>query len=396
MNSSMSKLFKLFLIGLISISVPSYGSYVEMAGSGPWWPDNHLYNLAPALSTIGTLAATGNKIAFAGTVKFSDRNTSSKTISRIGFRFGTIVKAGGSNLMASIQHISTVAGPPIQPDGVQLSTCAILNSEMASATWLRSEPFGTAVNVNSGDAYAVVVEFDSGGRLGSDSFPLVSLGSLATAAQPGYGVMVTSISVAAPWTASTLVPAFALEFTDGTFGTLVENDIPLSNLATVTFSSSSAINEWGEAFWFPFNCKIDGIRTAMLQGAGSINAVLYQGNSALQTVTVSSTSASTISAARWYNITIPETTLTANTTYFVSFVPQNTANISQYKFQFDQTVAGGPFTIYDNYANLGTASRTAGTWSTIASTETFATAVHISAVDSGTGGGGTRGAPFAQ
>ena len=104
-----------------------------------------------------------------GKVWFAER-TGTKDIRRVGFRFGTVTKAGGSAVTVSLQDVNLAAGPPLQPDEVQDQTVAIANADAGFATglWYRTGTLSADRTVAYGEDLCVVFEYDGAGRLGSD------------------------------------------------------------------------------------------------------------------------------------------------------------------------------------------------------------------------------------
>lgn len=88
--------------------------------------------------TADTIDATGEKATIIGQVSFPPGTSGPKDIRKLQFRFSGVTKAGGSGLTASVQALSTSAGPQAQPDGTPLATVAIANGNaaFASNSWL--------------------------------------------------------------------------------------------------------------------------------------------------------------------------------------------------------------------------------------------------------------------
>src|SRR5688572_26574526 len=132
-------------------------AFQKIPGVGLWIPDNRLISMAPNLSNNSPIDATGEQFAISGPVWFKE-GTGTKDITRVGFSFGTITKAGGSGLTVSLQNVSAVAGPPLQPDGTQDQTVAIANGNaaFASNTWIRTDALSANRTVSFGENLSVV------------------------------------------------------------------------------------------------------------------------------------------------------------------------------------------------------------------------------------------------
>src|SRR5262245_16743976 len=143
---------------------------VALNGLGMAIP-NWYSNALPAVTSIGPIDATGEKIAFCG--YFWHPEGISKDITRVGFRFGSVTKAGGSGLTVSLQDLNLTTAP-MQPDEVQDQTVAIANGDsgFTSNVWYRTNALSANRTLANGDAVCVVIEYDGSGRLGSDTVSL--------------------------------------------------------------------------------------------------------------------------------------------------------------------------------------------------------------------------------
>jgi hypothetical protein len=124
---------------------------------------------APGFANSLLIDATGEKIAFIG--RFWNKDRATKNITKVGFCFGAVTKAGGSGLTVSLQNVNLGAGPPFRPDEIQDQTVAIANGDAAFATntWYQTAALSTNRTVAFGELLAVVIEYNGAGRLGSDS-----------------------------------------------------------------------------------------------------------------------------------------------------------------------------------------------------------------------------------
>jgi hypothetical protein len=297
---------------------------VSIDGDGFWLPYTwgHTGTGITMLNTIGTIDATGEKLAFIGRV--STPNRGAKTLSGVGFRFGTITKAGGSGLTVSLQDVSTSAGPPWQPDGTPDQTFAIANgnASFATATWIEGT-FGSTRNVTHGDQLAVVVEYDGSGRLGADTVSL----STWFAENPLHSGGLSHYT--GSWTALAHVANILLIYNDGSFGTF-RGAVVGSGSGSLTYNSGDAIDEVALRFQVPWTCSIDAVKVHYNTTSASANAdiILYDSSSsALVTASIDGNTIHNSSggAQRQYILPIASTTLSANTTYRLALKP-TTAN----------------------------------------------------------------------
>src|SRR5688572_15951850 len=76
----------------------------------PWGMPANLTTNYVAVSTALTIDATGEKTSYAGKVFYPDRSSATKAITKVGFRFAAVTKAGGSALTVSLQNVTGVTG----------------------------------------------------------------------------------------------------------------------------------------------------------------------------------------------------------------------------------------------------------------------------------------------
>lgn len=352
---------------------------------------------SPASATLATallIDATGEKVAFCGRVFNKDR--SSKNIHAVGFRFGTVTKAGGSVLTVSLQDVDLANGPPMRPDETQDQTVTIANANasFATNTWIQTAAFSADRTVAFGELVAVVIEFDGGGRLGSDS--VVISAAFGIGAQANYHQCSASAKVGAgpAWTETSEVPNIILEFSDGTFGTLI-GAFPFMSSSSVSFKQDTAgSDEYALEFQVPFPCKVDGfwINCAVAANTNNFDVVLYDGTSAMTngTVTVDA-NAVNVAASTMRTLVgnfAAEITLAANHTYYLAVKPtQTTGNVLLFYVDVNdanhfQALAGGTAWRLSSRLDLGS-------WAAATTTRRPLMGLHVSSLDDGvqTGGG---------
>lgn len=325
-----------------------------------WVPDSPYY--APALADASlssslVIDATGEKIALIGHMWNASGTT--KSVRKLHFRFGAVTKAGGSGLTVSLQDVSTSAGPPTQPDGTQDQTVAIANGDanFASDTWYSTGNLSADRSVAYGEQFAVVIEFDGSGRLGSDSVVVAGISTNGSSAAS------TSSLYTASWASVGAGPGVLLEFSDGTFGSF-ENSYPISSAGTNDFASNSTPDESAIKFQVPFNCQADGawVRAWMRSNTRSFDVVLYQDTTALATVSIDgNTIVSDYNTG--YLVTFPAVSLTTGNTYYLSVKPTTTNTVATFYMTFaDATylaaVPGGTTATYATRTDAGSWSET--------------------------------------
>ena len=293
-------------------------------GNGILYP---LLNRFPASITENTSAlmidATGEKIAFVGQVFNKSRAT--KSITKVGFKFGTVVKAGGSGLTVSLQNVNMTVGPPGQPDGTQDQTVAIANGDsgFTSNAWYQTDALSASRSTTFGEFLSVVIEYNVSGRLGSDSVILCGMNRLTS------DFLSSSVLYTTSWAVQNVLPNIILEFTDGTFGTLI-GAYPYSTYATIGYTVSSSPDEYCLEFSNPFSCKIDGAWVFYDESSGFPEIIIYEGTTPLTGGVVSvDNNIHSANAARMLEVNFSqEIILSANTTYRLGLRPTTGNSVS--------------------------------------------------------------------
>jgi hypothetical protein len=357
-------------------------SYI--AGMGPLLPRIGL----PATAGYSgiTIDATGEIIALPGRVWWPGVKTGTKNISRVGFRFSGVTKAGGSALTVSLQDVSLTAGPPTQPDGVQDQTVAIANANASfvSNTWIRTAALSASRTVSYADRLAVVIEFDGAGRLGADT---VSISAVSAAAFIIVAENAPVLFAGGVWTAQTNSANVILEFDDGTFG-ILDGSIPTSDINTHAYNSGTGTaDEHALAFQVSEPVVVDGIYALVAPAAsGDFELILYSGTSVLVAVAIDANAITQTAAARYYLAPIAEQTLSPGTQYYVAVRPTTANNVSAFSLDVNDA---NHFTCMDGGLNFNYATRlNQGSWAAITSTRRLYAGVRISQIHDGAGGAG--------
>ncbi len=355
---------------------------VQLAGSGSLIPPMPGITVVPSLATTLSLlgANASDRLSQIGRVVFPER-TGSKSLTKVHFLFGAVVKTNGSTLRVSLQDVDLTAGPPMRPDGTvdQSVTIANADSGFASNQWYTAT-LGSARTVNYGDLLAVV--FDWASAVSGDSvvitgYSLSSGSSNAGAVGNQYGAVQFTAST---WSAISMVTNIILEFSDGSFGTL-DGSLIASAIGTTAFNNTSNPDEHCLEFQFPFDCEVDGMY-ALVAANADFEMILYSGTTALATVTVDANTAQS-TAARWTRVAFPKQTLLKNTTYRVAVRPTTASNVTIYHRDVSNASHKG-------VEHLGTTaslnSRTdAGAWGTPTATRRPLMGVRICAVNADLG-----------
>lgn len=344
------------------------------------------FDAANALNNNLLIDATGEKAAFIGRV--STPNYGAKSIEFIGFRFGTVTKAGGSGLTVSLQDVSSAS--LVQPDETQDQTVAIANgdSSFASNTWITTGSLSANRSVTQGDLLAVVVEYDGSGRLGSDSVAISGNNNLT-----GFGSAqcYCSLKRSGSWAVVAGAPIVALGFSDGTWGTLYGASIS-SAVGQIDFNSSSSPDEYAIEFSLPVPCKVSGwwMGINRISTSGDFDVILYDGTTPMTggSMSVDATTWGNGSFIGWAPFS-QEVQLAASTTYRLAIKPTTTNSVRIYYFDVSaaaimQALPGGTSFV------LGTRTD-AASWDAATTTRRLFGGLIVSSVDDGAGGSGSSG-----
>lgn len=357
-------------------------AYQQIPGRGAWLGlEGNEFVITSGFNS-SLIDATGEKFAMVGLVWFAEK-TGTKDIRRVGFRFGTVTKAGGSALTVSLQNPSTTTGPPGQPDETQDQTVAIANADasFASNTWYRTGTLSADRTVSFGEDLAIVIEYDGAGRLSSDAVNFSTL-SRSVAQVP----TMTSLKTAS-WAGTNNMPVCVLEFTDGTFGTL-DMSMPASTIGNVSLNTGSTPDEIALPIYLPYKCKVDGLYAGVFTNANTqdFDLVLYQGTTALQTCSIDANRFTSNTSRPIYGV-IPETELLANTQYYLAVKPTTANNIIIY---YANVSDANHLSVWPGGVNFNYTTRVdAGSWAAHTTTRRLLAGIRISSIDDGAGGGTT-------
>lgn len=356
------------------------------SANGYYFPPITIRN-SPAFDSSLVIDATGEKIALIGRVVWQDRADASKDITKIGFRFGAVTKAGGSGLTVSLQDVSTTASPT-QPDETQDQTVAIANGDagFTSNVWYTTAALSANRTVNFGDEIAVVIEYDGSGRLGADS---VVISAMTTSLTTVFGP--TCALKTASWAIISTEPNIIFEFADGAFGTF-DGALGVTTLGSVNINTGTTPDEVGMLFQFPFPVTVEGawVQIEVANNSADFDLILYNSaGTALQTLSADATKARiTGSGQVCYFVFATPQALTKNTDYRLVIKP-TTANNVGFRQRTLNSATYRP--VFGGGTAWAKTERTdAGAW-TDTTTLALQMGLKISAGDDGAGGSGGGG-----
>jgi hypothetical protein len=366
-----------------------------MTAVSMWYPGQGM----PSNTFDVTIAinATGDKLSYCGQFYHPDA-ASGKSISRVQFRFGnSVTKAGGSGLTVSLQDVLlTATAAPIVPDETQDQTVAIANGDtsFAANAWCRTGEFSSARSISNGDWLAVVWEFDSSGRLGSDQFSLQSQRSNQHAGNISNNSNVVR-KAGGTWAATSVYPNIAIECTDGTFGCLNGFVWPCSYFVQNNITSASTPDEYATSFTPELSITVDMIvvMTTPFNYSADYELVIYTGTTAIYTQ-VMDASAQRVTGIQ--PVTIPLTsrvTLSAGTEYTIAIRPTTTNSGNAIWVLNFESAAIKKLTGWPDGSGLRTRTDQ-GSWSAVNTSQTLAMQLHV--VDIAGGGASRPMNPFNQ
>jgi hypothetical protein len=322
--------------------------------------------------------ATGEKFSMAGSLYIPD-NTA-KSIERIQFRFGAVTKAGGSALTVSLQNLSAAAAFPTEPDEVQDQTVAIANADagFVANTWYRTGTLSANRSVNPGDLLAVVWEYDGGGRLGADTVTISTWSIVGGANAPG-----NALKTGGTWAAHGSCPNVLFEFSDGTFGTFIQNRLVALSTTASNMNSGSGPDERAMEFTVPFPMKASGAWYIVAPGGASADFQirLYEGTTLLQNVDVEADYLIS-TAARVVRVSFAsEQILVPGVTYYLALRPTTANNLAGQSMTLN---AAGHFAVWPGgTACYFNARQDSGAWSNQNTAARMLCGLQIAAIQQG-------------
>jgi len=371
-------------------------AYVAFEGPGPYIPRITGASIQYSFSTSAVIsgANASDKIACVGRVQLPGK-TGTKTITKVGFRFGSITKTNGSTVRVSLQDVDLTAGPPVRPDGVVDQSVTIANADagFANNSWYLAT-LGASRTVTHGEYLAVV--FDWASAVTGDSLMISGLGVSSATNNAGSVNQNNCVSLftGAAWAVQNMITNIVFEFSDGTFGSF-GNSFVISAFNSHAINTGTTPDEIGLEFQVPFNCEIDGFMgTVSIASGADFSMILYDAaNTALVTVAVDANAVQAHGSARFISLSFPKIALTANTTYRLVYKPTTTNSVTVYSR--DYAVAGHRAITELGLNKVYTARTDAGAWDSSITTRQTIASIRVCSIDIPSGGGGGSGtAPF--
>lgn len=293
-------------------------------------------------------------------VQCSAATTITTLLPRYGVRTGT-----PPELIASIQGVGTDGNPDGTIKG-GASPASVAFTPPADVTWngtIRRLTLANTYACARGEWIAIVIAYSSGTIDGSNSSSFNDVITASPNSTAPYAIQ----NNAGARTRGVLTPLVGWASATNTYG------VPVETVSVTQFSSDSTPDEYALKFTFDaaygstfqVNCVLVSIRTPA--ASKSILISLYEGTTALQTVTWDGDFVPTAASANRPNLTVcfdeaTLATLNFGTTYYLGFAPQETsANFAITVMDMD---AAGDLTAFPGGTDFYLSTRSdAGAWS---------------------------------
>ena len=295
-------------------------------------------------------------------------------ITKLGFRTAAVTT--GDTLKIGLYTVDASGDPTATAyKGMVAGTQAVLATE--DNTYFNVTLGTQATSVVKGDIVALVIEYNS-----YVAGSMVLTGLAATVGFP-YGDLYT-----ASWAKQNTLLFATIEYTGGvyypTLGILPASEGAGSiayNLNTATF------DEYGIRINIPVPARAVGIWVALALAVGAdFEAILYEGTTALKTVTYDGDMAVT-AGGRLLFLFFPTTQdLTANTDYYIAIRPTTTNNVTFYSFTASSVAAAAQF--HGGAGAYRVKRLNQGAWNVSETTIIGQMGIILDAFSDGVGGGG--------
>ena len=256
----------------------------NLPGVGTWLPlPVECYLTSRGFGSYGLIDAATEKVAFIGRVW--NKDFASKTITKIGFRFGAATKGATTDLRLSLQDVTVPGGFLPTPDGVVDQSFTVPNASILANTWyLGTLDVGRPVAY--GDLLSAVLEFSTFNA--GDSIVLSSLSTTQPMLATSGMLLHNGTAWQAPAWNSCGRPNIVLGFSDNTWGSMDGAGIFLdvdANPGSVPTTDEIALR-----MKFPFPLWSDGaiFWGGVLSGASVILRIYNAAMEELKSVTMQS------------------------------------------------------------------------------------------------------------
>jgi hypothetical protein len=338
---------RLLTVAILALASPALAATAKIVGEG--WQIPRTLGDSPPTYGSGLLDANGEKVAFIGRV--FNKDGASKSINKVGIRWGTVTKGGSTDMQVSLQNLD--AATP-DADGMADQSALFGNGNIVANTWTVAT-LGSSRSVTYGEELAVVVEYSTFNA--SDAIRVGLLGNFV--ASDSFGTTYVRI-LSGAWSTINGYPLVILGFDDGTWGTL-KGGVAWSAINTHTYNVDSATaDEHMLSFQFPHPMTCGGA-WVQVDGDGDFDLVVYDsGGNAVANASASIDKDHRDSVtSRYYTPTFStHVNFSANTQYYLSVKPTTTTSLTTYSVDvadagYWQAHGGGASLAYATRINGG-------------------------------------------
>lgn len=297
------------------------------------------------------------------------------TIDRVAYRMGTVTTEG--TLDIRIETIDSSGLPTGTLWATNTNATRLVTTGDAAATLETTLTAGASVN--RGDLFAVVINLTAGGG---------DMTVSRVAGPEGYEGFPSTIPYTNSWGSKNAEKlAGAIRYSDATYP-FTGGALPVTSIASTSFSSGSATNERGNVFIPTFDCKVNGVwvGTTTTTATADFTVRLLNSSSTIMTSRAVEAGAGNGATIRSYFFD-SEQTLDAGSTYRITCKATGASNLTLRGVGWTSTMAeamprsGWGFT-------MTTRNGDAGAWTDTANSM-HQMGVIISSVDDGAAGGGS-------
>ena len=302
------------------------------------------------------------------------------TITKVGIRINACASAVTSRL--GLYTVDSSGNPTTTPyGGSNYGTFTPAANTYSEVT------LGTSCSAVAGDIVALVVDFDSSA---GDMFLSANNGTSYSHGLP-YSVKYDGSS----WARSPFGQLYAGHlYTSDDGGRFLATRFPAiwAAVDTIHHNSSSTPDEHANKLTLPFACRVSGLWCLISPGGGAdFNAVLYDGTTVLESVSVGSLQVRASGADIKFIMFDTPVEVEGGDIVYASIVPTTTTSLTTQKANL---FAAGAATTLGFGPNDCRATRTnSGAWTDDATT-IMAIGLILDQLSDGSGGGGFSGSPF--
>lgn len=287
-------------------------------------PHIHAANGSTGYTSSLLIDATGEKAGYVGRAFFIGATT--KSISKVHFRLGSVSIGGTTDLQVSIQGVNSTDA---FPDESAVASGLVGNGNIV-ANSPTSATMGTPYAVSVGQLIAVVIEYSTFN--GGDSIAVSSTTPFGNGCQTEYAVLKSGAGPS--WAVAGAGPTVVLEFSDGTFGGFMSGSEWLVAQNTHTYKSTSNPDEYALKFVPTVHMHVIGVWTSLLDIDGDCDIVIYSGTTAVSTVSLDKDNRYSANTRAAFTTLSTPIVLVAGRAYYLSVKPTTATSVVCYSVEY--------------------------------------------------------------